>query len=261
MLKSLFFISCFLIVFSINAQARKIPLPDEQGKVILNNYSEKEGIAPVVFDHWLHRVKFTCRICHIDIGFAMEQGATGISADLNRQGLYCGSCHNGRRKIDDKAVFASCEDKYEDEDEKRCARCHSKGKKEVRKYIFEEFTADLPRLKVGKLIDWEKAEKLGKVELIDYLDGISVQRDPLQAQKDFSIEVTTWASDVIFSHKKHAVWNGCAVCHPLVFSSSKKGTVKYSMFQIMRGEYCGVCHLKVAFSVWLCYKCHKNPVQ
>ena len=50
---------------------KKRPLPYEFGRVVLNNYSQKAGLAPVVFDHWLHRSKFTCtslprghRLCH-----------------------------------------------------------------------------------------------------------------------------------------------------------------------------------------------------
>ena len=128
-------------------------------------------------------------------------------------------------------------------------------------YEYQTFTQNLPRMS-GNLIDWEKAEEQGKINPTDYLEGISEKREHMKAQRDFSIETsTTWASDVIFSHKKHTVWNGCEVCHPLIFPSSKKGTVKYSMFQVMEGEYCGVCHLSVAFSVWLCSKCHKNPEQ
>ena len=261
MLKKLFFIIIIFSFFPVTAFSRKIPLPQDLGKVILNNYSEKAGIAPVVFDHWLHRDKFTCRVCHIDIGFAMKEEATDINADLNMQGLYCGACHNGKRVIIDTVVFASCAEKFTEKEGKRCVRCHSKGVEGKRKYKFEKFTENLPRLRYGNLIDWDKAEEEGKINPIDFLPGISFKRDPLQAQKDFSIEVTTWASDVIFSHKKHAMWNGCAVCHPQVFPSSQKGTVKYSMFQIMRGEYCGICHLKVAFSVWLCSQCHINPVQ
>lgn len=217
-------------------------------------------MAPVVFDHWLHRAKFTCRLCHVDIGFAMEEGATRISADFNMQGLYCGSCHDGQRIIDGQDVFAACAEKFSKEEGKRCVRCHTRGKENKRKYKFDEFAVNLPRFKAGNLIDWEKAESDGIIEPKDFLKGVSFKRDKLKAQQDFSIEVTSWASDVIFSHKKHAVWNGCELCHPLVFPSSKKGTVKYSMFQIMRGEYCGICHMNVAFSVWLCAKCHKNPV-
>lgn len=243
------------------APAINIPLPEELGKVVLNTTSKKAGMAPVVFDHWLHRAKFTCRVCHIDIGFAMKKEETGITAEHNMRGRYCGSCHDGKRTIGDTVVFASCAEKVSEEEQQRCARCHSRGATGQRKYEFEKFTKQFPRLAAGNSIDWEKAEEDGLIELIDFLPGISFHRDQLKAREDFSIEVTTWASDVIFSHKKHAVWNGCEVCHPEVFPSSKQGTVQYSMFQIMRGEYCGLCHLNVAFSVWICNKCHTNPVR
>jgi len=237
-----------------------IPSAQYYGKVILNNYSTKASVAPVVFDHWLHRAKFTCRLCHIDIGFAMKAGTTEIKATDNMNGYYCGTCHDGKREIAGKKVFDSCAEKYIAEDEKRCSRCHSKMNPGARKYNRETFTANLPRLHED-LIDWEKAEAEGKITPADFLEGISFEREPLKAQDDFSIKVTTWASDVIFSHKKHTIWNGCELCHPLIFPSSKKGTIKYTMFQIMEGEYCGVCHSSVAFSVYLCAKCHKSPVQ
>jgi len=238
-------------------------IPDAQyyGQVILNNYSRKAGVSPVVFDHWLHRAKFTCRLCHIDIGFTMKAGETDIRAADNINGYYCGSCHDGKRKIGGKKIFAACAAEFTEEEGKRCVKCHSEGRKERGEYDYKTFTENLPCLR-GNLIDWEKAEAAGKIKPIDFLEGISYKRDPIKAQDDFSIEITTtWASDVIFSHKKHVVWNGCEVCHPLIFPSSKRGTVKYSMFEIMEGEYCGVCHVKVAFSVWLCSKCHIKPVQ
>ena len=111
-------------------------------------------------------------------------------------------------------------------------------------------------------IDWEKAEVQKKIKSIDSIEGIFYKSDAIKAQKNFSIKSKSWRkADVMFSHKKHVVWNGCAVCHPLIFPSSKKGTVQYSMFNIMDGEYCGACHVSVAFSVWLCYKCHEDSVQ
>ncbi len=54
---------------------KKRPLPYEYGKVILNNFSEKAGLSPVVFDHWIHRSKFTCRLSHVDIAFTMKSGS------------------------------------------------------------------------------------------------------------------------------------------------------------------------------------------
>ena len=87
---------------------KKRPLPFEYGRVVIHNFSEKSGLAPVVFDHWLHRAKYTCRLCHVDIGFAMKAGETGIKASDNMAGYYCGACHNGRTTADDRKIFDSC---------------------------------------------------------------------------------------------------------------------------------------------------------
>jgi c(7)-type cytochrome triheme protein len=253
-----FLITFFFLPVAVSAE---VTSHEDYGTVILNNYSKEAGVAPVVFDHWLHRAKFTCKLCHVDIGFAMKAEATEIKAVDNINGYYCGSCHDGKRVIKNKEIFAACAVKYTKVDGKRCARCHSVGRTEQRKYNFKTFTENLPRL-FGNLIDWEKAEKQKKIKPTDFLEGISYKRPPLEAQEDFSMEVSSWSwPDVIFSHKKHIVWNGCEVCHPLIYQSSKKGTVRYSMAEIMEGESCGVCHLSVAFSVWLCRKCHKDPVQ
>ena len=111
----------------------------------------------MVFDHWLHRAKFTCRLCHVDIGFAMEAEATDISAADNMNGYFCGACHDGKRVIEDKEIFAACAAEFTKEVEERCARCHSQGTTGKRKYDFKTFAENLPRL-AGNSIDWEKAE-------------------------------------------------------------------------------------------------------
>lgn len=56
---------------------RKRPLPYDYGRVVINNYCEKSGRTPVVFQHWVHRSMFTCRVCHVDIGFAMKGRSHG----------------------------------------------------------------------------------------------------------------------------------------------------------------------------------------
>lgn len=240
--------------------AGNFPDPQSFGLVILKNYSPRAGFAPVLFDHWLHRSLFTCRLCHLDVGFAMEAGETKINASLNMQGIYCGACHDGKRTLGGKTIFAACAEQYSEEEGKRCARCHSWKKQGVREITFDAFTEKMP-VGLGKNIDWEKAGAEGVIKPIDFLEGISVQYEALKAQQDFSItSEANWASDVIFSHKKHALWNGCALCHPGIYASTKAGTVKYSMLQIFEGESCGVCHDKVAFSLFFCQKCHKKPV-
>jgi c(7)-type cytochrome triheme protein len=65
--------------------------------------------------------------------------------------------------------------------------------------------------------------------------------------------------DIIFSHKKHAVWNGCEVCHPDLFAL-KAGTTKFTMQEIFDGLYCGACHGEVAFPLQDCGLCHTKPV-
>jgi c(7)-type cytochrome triheme protein len=241
------------------AHARERVLPQEYGRVIISNYSGRAGLAPVVFDHWLHRAQFTCRLCHVDIGFAMQAGATNITAATNKQGFHCGVCHNGKQRYNGRTIFAACS---EDALPKNavCERCHSQNKKVIKERDFNVFAAKMPKKALGNGIDWEAAESNGLINPVDFIEGVSMQRTSIKAQKDFSIEANvTWISPVIFSHKKHAVWNGCEVCHPDIFPI-KKGAEKYTMFEIDEGKYCGVCHDKVAFPLVACERCHSGLV-
>ena len=249
-------------VFAGTAGAWNRAIPSEYGRVIIKNYSKRAGMAPVVFDHWVHRSRFTCRLCHVDIGFAMNAGDTDITAAMNRQGLYCGACHDGKRPVGDKKMFAACSEGVSKEESSRCDRCHSLGKKVKKEYDFAAFAEKLPKAVLGNQIDWELAEEKGLIKPVDFLEGVSRKRTPMQAQKDFSIKVkASWMDKVLFSHKKHAIWNGCEVCHPEIFPNVKKGATKYSMFQIVNGQYCGVCHDKVAFPLRDCQRCHTEPVE
>jgi c(7)-type cytochrome triheme protein len=97
-IKRIFCVVFLIVLFSVAAaSAFEIVPPETYGRVIINTYSKKAGLAPVVFDHWLHRAKYTCRLCHVDIGFVMEAGASKINAAANMKGFYCGACHNGER--------------------------------------------------------------------------------------------------------------------------------------------------------------------
>jgi c(7)-type cytochrome triheme protein len=250
------------ITFAETGVKKRRPLPYEYGRVVLNNYSEKAGLAPVVFDHWFHRSQFTCRLCHVDVGFTMKAGTTGIRAMDNMQGYYCGTCHNGKMVYKDRHVFGSCEEKNVTNNHGKCERCHSLGKKVKRRHNFREFTRTLPRERLGNGVDWEEAEASGKIHLIDYIEGVSIKRKPLAVQKDFSLDAKLEGMpDIIFSHKKHTVWNGCEVCHPEIFIGVEKGKTKYSMVDIYEGKYCGVCHSTVAFPLLDCQRCHMESVQ
>jgi len=229
--------------------------PSDYGKVIIDTYSTgPNGPGAVVFDHWLHRSKFTCRLCHVDVGFGMKAKSTGIRAATNRQGFHCGACHDGKRVIDGKVVFASCSD---DVNSKQCARCHSVGKTGVREYEYKKFTAKFPKSNYG--VNWEAAESSGHIRPIDFLEGVSVKREAMKRQENFSIKAGySWVHPIEFSHEKHTVWNGCELCHPEIFPTVKSGGPTYSitMFENIQGRYCGACHAKVAFPLNNCRRCH-----
>lgn len=243
------------------ASARDRPVSADYGKVIIDNFSSHQGMAAVRFDHWFHRSKFTCRVCHGDIGFSMEANGTKITAETNMRGFYCGSCHNGRSVDDGESIFPACSTIPNLRGGKVCARCHSVGNniRENRDYL--SFTRNLPKARGEDLVDWEEAEARGLVKPADTLPGTPGKDRALRAQEDFSIRSKGWMPNIIFSHKKHALWNSCEACHPEIFPSVKRGAVKYSMFEIFDGEYCGLCHDRVAFPLSECEKCHTDNVR
>ena len=67
----------------------------EYGDVVLNKRAEKEGMRPVIFPHWFHRIRFRCKVCHSELGFEMRVGANDVTMDEISQGKFCGMCHNG----------------------------------------------------------------------------------------------------------------------------------------------------------------------
>lgn len=240
---------------------KKRALPHEYGNVIINNYSEKAGMAPVEFDHWLHRGLYTCRLCHVDLAFAMKANASNIKAADNKRGFYCGACHNGKRVYRTRPIFASCQLHYTQEEAGNCERCHSVGRNVKREFDFYTFTDKFPKERFGNGINWEKAAAEGFIKPLDFLEGVSIKRNPMNVQKDFSLDAKVEGmQDIIYSHAKHTVWSGCEGCHPEIFVGVKKGLTKYSMEEIYQGKYCGVCHIKVAFPLLDCQRCHTKAV-
>lgn len=67
----------------------------EYGDVVINNFSDKAEMRPVVFPHWFHRVRFRCKVCHADLGFKFQAGGNEINMLKIIDGEYCGACHNG----------------------------------------------------------------------------------------------------------------------------------------------------------------------
>ncbi len=250
------------LAFADAGVKKRRPKPYEFGAVTIDNFSTKAGMAPVVFSHWAHRMRFTCRLCHVDVAFAMKAGATQIRAVNNQRGFYCGTCHDGKFTYNNKVVFAACSKDAAAEDTKRCEYCHATDGGAKSETDFLATTEKLPKERLGNGIDWEKAEKMGLIKPIDYIEGLSLKRPSKKLADDFVLESKTEGMpDIIFSHKKHTVWNGCEVCHPTPFVGIKKGNTKYSMIEIFSGKFCGMCHLNVAFPTMDCQRCHTKPVQ
>lgn len=65
---------------------------------------------------------------------------------------------------------------------------------------------------------------------------------------------------VRFPHRAHTLWLDCSNCHDRLFLP-KAGANKLSMFRILQGEQCGVCHGAVAFPLTECNRCHNTPRQ
>ena len=67
----------------------------EYGDVVINNYSDAAGMRPAIFPHWVHRVRFRCKVCHADLGFKFKAGGNEINMVKIIDGQFCGACHNG----------------------------------------------------------------------------------------------------------------------------------------------------------------------
>jgi c(7)-type cytochrome triheme protein len=85
------------------------PAAAEYADVVLNRRSEQEGVRPVVFPHWFHRIRFRCKVCHFELGFRMRAGSNVVTMADIIDGRFCGMCHNGQ------VAWAS----------DRCDLCHS----------------------------------------------------------------------------------------------------------------------------------------
>lgn len=65
---------------------------------------------------------------------------------------------------------------------------------------------------------------------------------------------------VRFPHRIHTQWLACDNCHEDLFKS-KVGANRISMYEILQGEQCGLCHGSVAFPLTQCAFCHNTERQ
>lgn len=215
------------------------PPPEQYGTVLIDRASTAAGQKPVVFAHWLHRMKYTCRVCHFELYFAMQTNATEITEEKNRAGEYCGACHNG------KEAFGHTEE--------NCARCHTgdiaAGAKDFGRLTF------FPENRYGNGVDWMAALDEGKIKPRQSLFEAAYRQVPYAKALELEAE---WARipPAVFSHASHSSWLDCSICHPDIFNIRKKTTAHFEMRYILEGKFCGACHLTVAFPIDDCKRCH-----
>jgi c(7)-type cytochrome triheme protein len=214
--------------------------PQEYGNIVLNRYTgEGKAMKGVVFPHWWHRTQFTCKVCHVDLGFKMEAGAADMKMADIFAGKYCGQCHNG------EVAFAPT----------NCNRCHSQGIEVPENRKFESITHEFPKDCCGNRVDWVKALDEGKISPKPSVDGTGEMM-----VVDFIVERKIKDGiipDVLYPHKPHTQVLACDNCHPAIFTP-KAGETPITMTKINAGNYCGVCHGKVAFPIEDCFRCHSK---
>jgi c(7)-type cytochrome triheme protein len=217
------------------------------GTLEMRRKAKKAGMAPVVFAHWSHRSRYTCRVCHEELGFSMRSGDTGISRSQYTAGKYCGACHDG------SVAFTVQEGKV-----RHCDRCHMKDTQELEKQ-FEAFAEKLPFAKFGNGIDWAAALRNGVVRPQNSLAAeTSIRQLPEKLAVPMKLGTAAPRSDVTFSHEEHFAELDCSACHPDIFNIKKKGTKAFTMENNIFGNYCGACHMRVAFPMNDCKRCHSQ---
>jgi len=221
---------------------RPLPPSEEYGTIRLDRLSTANGQKPVVFPHWLHRLYFTCEVCHTELEMEMEAGASEISEETIAQGRHCGACHNGVR------AFARKDN---------CRFCHG-GDAERNRLRFGQLykVRGYPSTSYGNHFDWVTALSRGMIKPVRSLeDGYQ----PMRFDRDLLLKAE-WGgiSPAVFSHKVHLEWMDCNMCHPMPFNLKLKGTQHFRMAAILEGEFCGACHLNVAFPMDDCQRCHPD---
>jgi len=217
------------------------------GTVVMRARSRNAEVAPAVFAHWSHRARYTCRVCHQELGISMRAGDTGITRKQNLAGKYCGACHNG------SIAFTLA-----DGPKAQCKRCHLESTRDLEKQ-FSRFAASLPLAPFGNGIDWAAALDQGKIRPTNVIDPSGgLLRLPANLRKPLNLGTSSPRSDVRFSHADHFVELDCSICHPDIFAIKKKSTEAFTMDSNIFGNFCGVCHMLVAFPMNDCQRCHHS---
>lgn len=86
--------ACLLVLLALLLFVDTADVQAEYGDVVINRQAEKNGMRPVIFPHWFHRIRFRCKVCHAELGFKMRAGSNTITMTDIIEGRFCGACHN-----------------------------------------------------------------------------------------------------------------------------------------------------------------------
>ena len=104
--------------------------------------------------------------------------------------------------------------------------------------------------------DWMKALNQGLIKPRSSLDGKGSME---VLELDIIMRNTKEMPFVRFPHKSHTLWLACSNCHPAPFKA-QAGSTAIRMADIFRGQFCGMCHDRVAFiTFYSCQRCHSVP--
>lgn len=115
--------------------------------------------------------------------------------------------------------------------------------------------AFLPQTEQG-YVDWVAAVDLGVIRPVDSLNPKAKTLEPMNFDVVFRVKGDL--PDVVYPHYGHTLWLDCKNCHPGIFVM-RAGANHVTMEAIAKGEFCGRCHGKVAFSLSDCNRCHSRP--
>ncbi len=101
-------------------------------------------------------------------------------------------------------------------------------------------------------VDWMRALRQGLITpRADMRAGDDMQR----REDEIIMKQTRNMPYVLFPHTLHTEWLTCNNCHPKPFVA-QAGANQITMNDMFQGEYCGMCHDRVAFGTFACERCH-----
>jgi c(7)-type cytochrome triheme protein len=210
--------------------------------------SAAQKIYGVTFSHGAHTRWLTCANCHPAIFPLRQAKPTAVTMAKIKAGEYCGTCHG-------RVAFSADRD---------CSRCHTKNLPTA------QWTPPPPRKPIEQAKNWDEAAKaLPKSDgMVDWVKALAqeviapkpgidpkAEDQPLLPVDVDLVPTAGGIFKVVFSHNSHTMWLACPNCHTGIFQMAK-GADAITMDKINEGQYCGICHGKVAFASSACARCH-----